>query len=191
LELNSFNQKKDDEHSAHSVSEQEPARGVARPISFPQQNNNLRHRTSSGDRDHFPSPISSPKAEPPAMRALKLTSAKPVKKAQPPVKKAQPPPKPKHDDIFAEMGFSAKPTFSHAPPVATRQAVPNSSPLPVSGNGSRWQPGTTTPVTGSLSRPTTTTATLGASALTADSDDDLGDGADWDDDADLDDLLDD
>jgi hypothetical protein len=187
LELNAFNEKKDDDYSM-SDSSQDHVDDAVRPKSFPLKKTNLIHRAASGDRA---SPVTSPKtkanADPPPMRIQKLE----VKKAQPP----PPKPKPKQDDFFAEMGFSAKPTFSHTPPpAAARQAAPRSSPLPVSTNGSRWQATSTTPGTGSVGRPATTTmrTSLGASVLAADSDDDdLGDGTDWGDDADLDDLLDD
>jgi hypothetical protein len=54
------------------------------------------------------------------------------------------------------------------------------------------QAASTAPAIGSLTRPATMTATkLGASALTADSFDDDSGGDNWDDDGDLDDLLDD
>ena len=94
-------------------------------------------------------------------------------------KKTQP--KPKEDDIFAEMGLSSMPTF--AKPAASRSAQSATS-------GSRWQ--STVSATPGHSRPATSTQRrLGATALPTADDDDLGGSADWDDDADLDDLLDD
>lgn len=191
MELNSYNEKKDESYSLSDSqsSNKEHADVVVRPKAFPlKKNSPLFHRSSSSERDKMSlSPVHSPKGnvEPLSVQVQKLKSSNhEVKKAQPP------PPKPKADDFFADMGFSAKPTFSHAassPPA--RQAAPRSAPLPTLGNGSRLQATSTTPVIG---RPTTTVATsLGSSLLAADADDDLGDGADWDDDGDLDDLLDD
>lgn len=190
LELNAYTEKKDDDYSLSDSlsSHKEHVDDVVRPKAFP-----LHHRSSSGERERM-SPLNSSKnkVDSPPMHVQKLGTANhQVKKAQPT------PPKPKPDDFFADMGFSAKPTFSHAasPPPA-RQAAPRSAPLPVLGNGSRLQASSTAPSIGSLARPATTTmatpTSLGASALAADSfDDDLGGGTDWDDDGDLDDLLDD
>jgi hypothetical protein len=186
LELNAYSEKKDDGYSLSDSrsSNMEHVDDVVRPKAF-----NLHQRSSSGERERL-SPLSSPKnkVDTPFMQAQKLKSSDhQVKKVKPT------PPKPKPDDFFADMGFSAKPTFSHAasPPPA-RQAAPHSAPLPVQGNGSRLQAASTAPAIGSLTRPATMTATkLGASALTADSFDDDSGGDNWDDDGDLDDLLDD
>jgi hypothetical protein len=188
LELNSYSEKKDD---GYSLSDSPPSNkkhvdDAVRPKSF-----NLHHRSSSGERNRM-SPLSSPKnkVDPPPMQAQNL------KTANQQVRKVKPaPPKPKADDFFADMGFSAKPTFSHAasPPPA-RQAAPHSAPLPVLANGSRLQASSTAPAIGSLGRPATATTmatNVGASALAADSFDDDSGGDNWDDDGDLDDLLDD
>jgi hypothetical protein len=117
------------------------------------------------------------------------------------------------DDIFASLGLSSQPKFSHAPP-------PNSAPAPrpvsTIGGGSRWATASSTtttttarPIAGTSSstnfatRPlsgtttaTTTTTTfpsttsgLTSTNLAATSGDGDDDDADWDDDADLDDLL--
>jgi hypothetical protein len=186
LELNTYTEKKDDDYSLSdslSSSNKEHADDIVRPKAF-----NLHHRSSSGERERM-SPLSSPKnkADPPPQKLN--TSNHQVKKVKPT------PPKPKPDDFFADMGFSAKPTFSHAasPPPA-RQAAPHSAPLPNLGNGSRLQAASTVPAIGSLGRPaiaTTMATNLGASALAADSFDDDSGGDNWDDDGDLDDLLDD
>lgn len=101
------------------------------------------------------------------LRVQKLATPKMAAK-----KKAPLPPKPKQDDFFAEMGLSAKPTFSHTAPV---QAAPRSAPVA----SSQWQQ----PV---ASNSTTAPATYAAD-LTADA----GGTDDWDDDGDLDDLFDD
>lgn len=76
---------------------------------------------------------------------IKKTSTVAAKKK--PVKKKTP-----DDDLFASMGFSAKPTFQHAPPKPAAAPVSNTSSL---------------------------------AAV------DMGGDADWDDDGDLDDLLND
>ena len=84
-----------------------------------------------------------------------------------PVKK--PPPPSPDDDIFASMGLAAKPTFSHAPAPAT---------IPTAMTSARWN----TPV--SAPAPAPILAATGPSF----GGDDV---ANWDDDGDLDDLLDD
>jgi hypothetical protein len=188
LELNTF-EKKDDDYMSGSDSDN-VGDGVKTTRSFTSRNKNLIQRTSSGERGSM-SPVHSPKnkVDPPP-RVQKLTTPK---KAQPP-----PAPKPKADDFFADMGFSAKPTFSHGP---TSLPPPASRQHQAAGNGSsRWQTSTSTvqaPGTAAslVGRPTTTTTTTATSlaaksALAADSDDDLG-ADNWDDDGDLDDLLDD
>jgi hypothetical protein len=188
LELNSYSEKKDDGYSLSDSlsSNKEHVDDVVRPKAF-----NLHHRSSSGERDRL-SPLSSPKKK----VDTSPTQAQKLKTSNHQVKKVKPtPPKPKPDDFFADMGFSAKPTFSHAasPPPA-RQAAPHSAPLPVLGNGSRLQASSTAPAIGSLGRPATATTmatNLGASALAANSFDDDSGGDNWDDDGDLDDLLDD
>lgn len=86
---------------------------------------------------------------------------------------------PAEDDIFASMGLSAKPTFSHTPSPATSKTTATSI------SGSRWavSPSPATFPTTAAAPPTTTSYSLSATV----NDDD----ADWGDDADLDDLLDD
>lgn len=86
---------------------------------------------------------------------------------------------PAEDDIFASMGLSAKPTFSHTPSPATSKTTATSV------SGSRWavSPSPATFPTTAAAPPTTTSYSLSATV----NDDD----ADWGDDADLDDLLDD
>lgn len=103
------------------------------------------------------------------------------------------------DDIFASMGLSSQPKFTHAPAPAT--APPLSAPRTTSSSGgSRWAQTTTVPGSAntittaaagsslgkSVAPTTTNTSTMLHSDLTASSG---GDDADWDDDADLDDLL--
>lgn len=99
----------------------------------------------------------SPATRPQGKSRLGAPKAAVVKKPPPP------PPKKAEDDIFAEMGFAAKPTFGRGAPTT--------------------------------SRPTTATSIkaapkiLGAKSLSAD--DPFASSADWGDDGDLDDLLDD
>lgn len=95
------------------------------------------------------------------------------KKQKPTPKK---PERKQEDDIFASMGLSAKPKFTPAP-------KPTSGPSPLATGGSRWAQTTATTMT-------TPSTNFGAAELKAtasmDDDDD-----NWDDDGDLDDLLDD
>jgi hypothetical protein len=89
-------------------------------------------------------------------------------------KKAPPPLKPREDDIFSSLGLSAKPTFSKPTAVSSTKS------------GSRWQ-NTIAPVghTHASNRPGAR-----SSILTANDDFDIkSGGVDWEDDADLDDLL--
>jgi len=122
------------------------------------------------------------------MRITSLGKKKPVTSQS--KKPAAPPPE--EDDIFASMGLSAKPKFSHVP-------VPASKP-DSAVSSSRWAKTSPAITTSASSKPPTITysSTLGASPSSATSsafntaaveggDDD----ADWGDDADLDDLLDD
>ena len=78
------------------------------------------------------------------------------------IPKKGPPPAKKEDDIFESMGLATHPTFSHG--ASGKSAAVTSKPF----------------------------SRLGAKPLpTTDDDDDLGSGAAWTDDSDLDDLLDD
>ena len=121
------------------------------------------------------------------MGITSLGAKKPIVKKQPPK------PKPtEEDDIFASMGISSKPTFSHTP-TTPRTATPSTA-----STGSRWNThapvvnrptsGTTgaftMPAPATVSQPIPITAT--SAVPKADDWDD-----DWDDDGDLDDLLDD
>jgi hypothetical protein len=119
------------------------------------------------------------------MRITSLGKKKPT--TAPPKKAAAPPPE---DDIFASMGLAAKPKFSHAPAPASR---------PVSSTASRWTNTTTTatalpsahktaPALGTTQNVSSTPASSTAFTASASGGDD---DADWGDDADLDDLLDD
>lgn len=96
---------------------------------------------------------------------------------KPPPKKAAPR---QEDDIFASMGLSSKPKFT---PATKPTASPRSVPSPFATGGSRWAQTTAT-------MGATTATNFGAAELktTASMDDDDGN---WDDDGDLDDLLDD
>ena len=102
-------------------------------------------------------------------------------------KKAPPKPKPSvtkkdDDDIFASMGLSAKPTFSSAGNTSTpqRPAVPSA---PTSSGSGRW--GQATASTSALGGSTGVSSTLQSAGSMEGGDDN------WDDDGDLDDLLDD
>jgi len=109
------------------------------------------------------------------MQGLKISSLGPkISKPATPAKPPAPAPSPE-DDIFASMGLSAKPTFSHAP------APP---PKPMATTSSRWGATTVAPAAAA----STFLSTTGASFGTGDGD---GDDDNWDDDGDLDDLLDD
>lgn len=119
-----------------------------------------------------------PSQEPiPAMAITSLGPKRTPIKAAP--KKPAPP---KEDDIFASMGLSATPTFSHAPAPASRPAT-SASAL----GGSRWAASSITPAPASSTF--AATSTFSATAASAVVDDDDGDDDNWDDDADLDDLL--
>ena len=88
---------------------------------------------------------------------------------------------PKQDDIFASMGLSSKPKFTPAPKPTT------AAPRSVSATGgSRWAQTTTATTMGA-----TTATNFGAAELKATASMDDGDNDNWDDDGDLDDLLDD
>jgi len=91
-----------------------------------------------------------------------------------------PPPPPKADDFFAEMGISAKPKFT-----ATKASQPSRpfASQTVQQSSSRWQHA-------KPSAPPQQPHSLGAKQLPI-GEDDLGGDADWGDDADLDDLLND
>jgi hypothetical protein len=94
--------------------------------------------------------------------------------------KQKPEPK-KEDDIFASMGLSVKPKFSPAtkPTAASR-----------STGGSRWAQTTTTMGATTATTKTTSSTNFGAAELKATGSMDY-DEDNWDDDGDLDDLLDD
>ena len=192
-----------------SVSRQEEGRSVIppprRPKTPPYQKKRLTQRVGSGSRDSSPveegdvtslnsHSSSSHKPIPSAVQRLPSPKASPFSQpkktiastlASPPA-----PPKPKEDDFFAEMGFSAKPTFSAAPKRSTPAVQSASTAAAATGGPSRWQQVTTTSKPLQPKQPHQQHG-LGAKPLPLDDDDDMGGGAEWDDDADLDDLLDD
>ena len=105
--------------------------------------------------------------------------------------KPKPAPKKQEDDIFASMGFSAKPTFSHTSAggsagASHRTTTPMTSSAPATTGNSRWGQTAGTATLGGTSIGTSTVAAhnLGTSDSMDDGDDN------WDDDP-LDDLLDD
>ena len=103
---------------------------------------------------------------------MQITTLGPVRPKVPLLKKAPVPAPSQEDDIFASMGLSAKPTFSHVPAPAPTPATTSSS--------SRWAALNTV-----VAAPSSAPAIAGTSLTT----DAVGDT--WDDDGDLDDLLDD
>ena len=112
------------------------------------------------------------------MPAMQITSLG-KKKAPASAKKASPPPS-KEDDIFASMGLSAKPTFSHNTAPARQAAKPTATSL---GNpGSRWGTISGSPAPAAVSAPIASSNFSATGSFGGD---------DWDDDGDLDDLLED
>jgi hypothetical protein len=125
-----------------------------------------------------PSPATAPAVNMPGfssqMQGLKITSLGPKRSvAAAPAKKAAAPAPSPEDDIFASMGLATKPKFSHAPAAA---AAPKPAPA-ATLTSSRW--GAPAPAAAS------TLISSGNSFDAGDDDDN------WDDDGDLDDLLDD
>jgi hypothetical protein len=184
FEMTSFNNfpKKDEETRSPDILMQNQKKlstqDFMRPKTPPLQKTRLIHRTTS--KESKPSPPSSSETPSDGAVPTRVQKLANLKKT--------PPPKPKQDDFFAEMGLSAKPTFSHARPAT----APRSAPAPLSTTtASRWA--TTT----RAARPAPSTASTSPGALSfaagglAADDDDLGGADDWDDDGDLDDLLDD
>ena len=117
-----------------------------------------------------------------------------------------PAPAPAENDIFAELGLAAHPTFSHHSPAAVTQApatitsqkaapasAPSAAARPGMSSSSPWRTATTTTTTKPKATTTATkltnSSTSAAAAGAFDDDDGFGDD-DWDD-GDLDDLLND
>lgn len=148
----------------------------------PSQKKRLVRRTASKDKEELPMVPSVQKPAPKGLslharkasgspipptkhsQAISSLGAKPSVPAVPQKKAPAPPPVPKEDDFFAEMGFSAQPTFTAAKAKPATRLAPAPAP-----------------------------AAKASSLYAISGDDDLGgdDDDDWGDDADLDDLLND
>ena len=134
--------------------------------------------SSSHQSTSTPSSLSVPLTSPMAViQPITTLGQKITKSPQKPATKQE-------DDIFASMGLAAKPTFSHNTPTRTViSSAPNSL-----GSAGRWTQTSDfvgTHTIGAISSTNQSTTTYNATAS-------IGDDADnWDDDADLDDLLDD
>jgi len=161
--------------------------GRAKPLSVqPIQKKPLQQRHELHDSADMWSDVSTSSS-----RSLPHSSPLASKVSPPLTRKAPapPPPKPPEVDIFAEMGISAvprKPSSSLATPHAPAVGSHLKQQMPTPANRAPGVPATK-PSKARLSG-------LGAKPLPPDDDVDdlLGDGRDeWDDDADLDDLLDD
>lgn len=112
----------------------------------------------------------------PAVGGMQITSLGPARKKGPTPNKK--PAAQQEEDIFASMGLSAKPEFSHTP-----AAKPKAQPVQLSG--SRWATTPTTPITPA---PASTLAAAAAAAAAPSSANASGDDDNWGDD-DLDDLI--
>lgn len=104
------------------------------------------------------------------LQGMTITSLGP-KRAVPSAPAKKPPAPSPDDDIFASMGLAAKPTFSHAPAPAT---------IPTAVSSSRWNAPVSAPAPAPAQKLVVASSSLG-----------VDDVANWDDDGDLDDLLDD